>query len=76
MSDLMKKPDFGPPEVVVNDVRYVREETLFAAMARVEELEEEVARKTPPHPDAVPQWGTDDWREWARRARTSNSHSQ
>jgi hypothetical protein len=28
----------GPCEVVVNDVRYVREETLFAAMREVERL--------------------------------------
>lgn len=30
---------FGPAEVVVNDVRYVREDTLFAAMREVERLE-------------------------------------
>lgn len=35
--------DFGPCEVVVNDVRYVREETLFAAMHEVERLQEVAA---------------------------------
>jgi hypothetical protein len=32
-------PDLGPCEVVVNDVRYAREETLFAAMREVERLQ-------------------------------------
>jgi hypothetical protein len=31
-------PDFGPMEVVVNDQRYVREATLFAAMRRADDL--------------------------------------
>lgn len=34
MTDL----DFGPVEVVVNDHRYVREATLFAAIRRAEQL--------------------------------------
>lgn len=34
-------PDLGPCEVVANGVRYVREATLFAALARIEELETE-----------------------------------
>jgi hypothetical protein len=32
--------DFGPVEVVVNDNRYVREETLFAAMRELDDLRE------------------------------------
>jgi hypothetical protein len=31
-------PDFGPIEVVVNDVRYVREATLFACMEQLDAL--------------------------------------
>jgi chromosome segregation ATPase len=35
------EPNFGPTEVVLNDARYVREETLFAAMREVETLRAE-----------------------------------
>lgn len=38
--------NFGPVEVVVNDARYVREHTLFAALDRVEALEAECDRLT------------------------------
>jgi hypothetical protein len=40
MSEGATGVDFGPVEVIVNDTRYVREETLFAAMREVERLQE------------------------------------
>ena len=41
---MAEQPDLGPVEVMVNDVRYVREATLFAAMDRVESMQAELVR--------------------------------